>query len=665
MLLVLDNFEQLARDAARLQDLLEGCPRVKLIVTSRVRLGLRAEWSLPLEGMGCPDPEDTDRIDAFDAARLFVKAARRVQPSFAPAADAAAIVDICRLVEGMPLALELAAAWVRVLPCDAIAAELRRGTELLHAADPARGARHAGIDVIFDQSWHYLGSAERKALAWLSVFRGGLTAESARTVAAAPLPVLGALADRSLLRKEGSRLHLHPLVQQLAARRFDDDLARVAAHDAHAAHFLALLGQLRGAVQRGEREALQRVDAEFENCRAAWRWSAQRGHVEPLAGAAATLLDYCDHRGRLEDGLSMLQHALDAPAALADRPLHALLTSRLAHLQYRLDRYAEAQATASRALEASRLIPRGPDAVPEPGASRTRQRAARAQSLVVLGACALRLGQLDDARRCFRQAQRLAASGTDPHRSAALLDNMALVEKAAGRYEEALRLSNASLLEYRRMGHAAGEALCLNNLGTQLVDQGDYVQGEARLREALALCERHGIATTRTLVLANFTELAIKTGDLDAAQRHGARALDAAKATGNRFVAAWLRQQLAHIAVLHGDGNEARAQLAESLAAQGFGRASLLLNGAICFARLLAAEGRREAARQVLTFAIAAPGMAPLQRDEALALLAEWGGPACDWPGWTLDELTHRIVAERDVQHAPLIAGLRGGVQVA
>ena len=277
VLLVLDNFEHLATDASILNRLLDACSRLKFIVTSRVRLGLATELLLPLEGLPCPEVEDQDRFEAFDAVRLFVQAAQRVEPALVPAVEAASIVDICKQVEGLPLALELAAAWTRVLPCDAIATELRQGTALLQAVDAAQPARHASIDVVFDQSWRLLGAIERDALARLSVFHGGFSPEAARTVAGALLPVLGALADKSLLRKDGSRIYLHPLVQQLAAARLDDGPAHATTQAAHAAYFHRLLAQLQSKAAAGERTALQTIDVEFENCRRAWAWSIKHG----------------------------------------------------------------------------------------------------------------------------------------------------------------------------------------------------------------------------------------------------------------------------------------------------------------------------------------------------------------------------------------------------
>ena len=177
MLLVLDNFEQLAAGASMLDRLLQACARLKIIVTSRSRLGVASEWLLPVEGLPCPEVEDEDRVEAFDAVRLFVKAARRVAPTLNVTAEAAAIGEICRRVEGLPLALEFAAAWTRVLSCEAIAAELRQGSTLLRDAAAAHPARHASIDVVFDDSWRRLSGPERGALSRLSVFRGGFSPE--------------------------------------------------------------------------------------------------------------------------------------------------------------------------------------------------------------------------------------------------------------------------------------------------------------------------------------------------------------------------------------------------------------------------------------------------------------------------------------------------------
>ena len=353
VLLVLDNFEHLVADASILDRLIQACARLKIIVTSRVRPALAIEWLLPLEGLPCPEIEDQDRFEAFDAVRLFVQAAQRVEPALVPAVEAASIVDICQQVEGLPLALELAAAWTRVLSCEAIAVELRQGTQLLHAVDPAHPARHASLEVVFDHSWQLLTATERDALSRLSVFRGGFSAETARAIAAAPLPVLGALADKSLLRKDDKRIFMHPLVQQLAAGRLTDG-ARAATESTHALYFLRWMAQLAGAARNGDREVLQQLDVEFENVRVAWHWAAANGQIDVLMGSTQTLFSFCVHRGRFAEGLALLRAGIESHSSHLNPRFEPLLSSFEAHLEYQLTRYNDAEATATRALAASR-----------------------------------------------------------------------------------------------------------------------------------------------------------------------------------------------------------------------------------------------------------------------------------------------------------------------
>ena len=654
MLLVLDNFEQLAAGAPMVGALLEACPRLKVIVTSRVRLAVAGEWLLPLEGLACPEAEDQDRVEAFDAARLFVNAARRVQPGLLPAAEAAAIVEICRAVEGLPLALELAAAWPRVLSCAAIAAELRRGTELLRAVDASRPARQRSVEFVFEQSWRLLSASEQDALARLSVFRGGFTIDAARAVAAAAIPVLGALADKSLLRKDDARLNFHPLVQQLAALRLPAGEARASTERAHAQYYQRLLAQLRRPVENGDAGALAQLEAEFENCRVAWRWSIQHGAADALAGGAPALFHFCDHRSRFEEGLALLGEARAAAAARERPALAALLAAAMAHLEYRLDRYAAAEAGANEALALAREAGDHP---------------ALAQCLQVLGSCALRLGRYADASRLSARARQHALSAADPRKAAANLYNQSLAEKSMGHYDEALRLSLQALAQQRRLGDVVGEALSLNNLGVLYFVRREYQAAGEHLRAGLAVCDEHGLSSTRMYTLANLTEHAVITRDTDAAARYAGRTLTIAESAGNRAIVSWMKLQCAHIALQRGDLADARAQLCDSVRiATAIARPALQLEGVCCLAEILLAQGEAGCARQVLAYAVAHPSIAAPEKDAVRGRLDDWPGPAEPlpaWPGMTLDELVERIVVESGIAYGALIALLRGGAQPA
>ena len=644
-LLVLDNFEHLTAHAELLESLLGACPGLRLLVTSRARLGTRSEQVLSLEGLPWPEAGDEDRIEAFDAVRFFVKAAQRVEPALVPDIEAGAIAEICRRVEGLPLALELAAAWTRVMSCAAIAERLREGSEILRSAQPGQPARHSSMDVVFESSWRLLTAAEREALCRLSVFRGGLSPDAARDIARAPAPILAALVDKSLLRKEQGRLHLHALLHRLAGERLQASGEADATRQAHAAWYLRLLARMRDDVESGAREALRTLDAEFLNVRAAWGFAVRHGMADAASRAVPAMLAYFDHRQRHFDGRALLADGVDSPAARDTSFAHCALAG-LAHLEYRLERYAEGEAAATRALAEA-------------------QGAARLQALKVLGACCLRQGRLGEAKRWYEQALQHSPARVDPRSAAAMMDNLALVEKGLGRYRESMRLSQRALIEYRQIEDAAGEALCLNNLGALCLDRGDYASAAPYLRDGLALCERQGLVSTRTLVLVNLIELGLKTGDLAAAESAADRAADVVAASGNPFLEAWLALQRAILFARRGTLTEARATLAAAMqSALRIGSPLLTFSALHTFAEILAAQGEPQSARRVLTFCMAQPAVDANVRNQFQASLDAL--PAADpddspWPV-DLEELLQRVILERDVAHAPLIAQLRGTV---
>ena len=549
----------------------------------------------------------------------------------------------------MPLALELAAAWTRVLPCEAIAAELRQGTELLRATSTDHLARHASIDLVFDQSWRLLTALERDVLSRLSVFRRGFSVEAARSVAGASLPVLGALADKSLLRKDEARIVLHPLVQQLAAARLGDGEARASTEAAHGLYFHRLLAQLRRAVEYGDREALRQVNAEFANCRTAWHWAIAHERTDLLAMSALTLMRYCDNGGRFHEGLSLLRAAIESLPAHADPRVRPLLLSSAANLECRLDRYSDAHATAAQALTATRA---------------TRDHDARLLCLKVLGVSSLFGGRYGDARRYLKQALQHSPASTDPRNAAGVLQNLALIEKALGQYDEALQMNMQALVQYRILGDVACEALCLNNLGAVHFNRGDCESAAMHLESGLALCERHGLLNTRGMILCVLTDVSIKTGDFDQAHACAERAIEVAAQTGSPTLKSLLEMQLTRIAVQRGDLGGARGHLQASLeVATATGLPSYQLAGLARLAEILEAQGEEGCACRILAFAVEHPAIDPADRAEMRGRLAQRGistNALPAWPGLELEPLVHRVVAETPIAYAPLIALLRG-----
>jgi tetratricopeptide (TPR) repeat protein len=542
------------------------------------------------------------------------------------------------------------------MSCEAIAAELRQGTELLRAVDASHPARHSSVEFVFEQSWRLLTSAERQALARLSVFRGGFTVEAARAVAAAPLPVVAALVDKSLLRKDDSRLGLHPLVQQFAAVRLADRAELDATQAAHAAYFLRLLTQLRPAIAAGERAALQAVDADFENCRRAWLRAIAQPRSDEARRSAKALLDFCDVRGRFAESLALFSAAADSALAAADPVFRAQTRSQLAHVLYRLDRYDEARAMARTALR-------------EAGKG---ERETRRQALTVQATCALRRGRLAEARSLFQKVLDVTIPETHAATLAATLDHLALVEKGMGNFDEALRLGLQALAQHRNLGKPAAEALCLSNLGSLHLARHEDAAAMECLNAGLAICEREGFVQTSQYILSNLTEASLNLGDLAAAERYARRTLESALASDHRALVGAARFNLARIAAKRGDLGAARAGLGEGTGVVlPLGIPVLKFEALVCFAEILQAQGLADRARQVLHFAAEHPAATPGVRTQLRALLEdarERDGKRDDSSGWPtlgLDELLQRIVAEGAVAYASLLGAPRDSPQAA
>ncbi|HEX8683230.1 MAG TPA: BTAD domain-containing putative transcriptional regulator, partial [Ardenticatenaceae bacterium] len=324
MLLLLDNFEHLMDGADLLTEILQEAPGVKLLVTSRERLNLLGEWLFEVQGLPVPQNGHDATEEESSALMLFVQSARRVRSGFAlTAAERPHVVRICQLVEGMPLGIELAAAWARVLPAAEIAQEIERNIDFLAASTRDTPSRHRSMRAIFDHSWSLLSDEESLALARLSLFRGGFRREAAQTVADAPLPMLAALGDKSLLRRVSSgRYDMHELVRQYALEKLNASGDLDAIRDRYLAYYSNFVAeaapQLQGAQQVGW---LEQLEQELDNLRAAFEWSfatnppAPPERVEGGLRAAASIYRFWQGRGHLVEGRMWLERGVYHPAA--------------------------------------------------------------------------------------------------------------------------------------------------------------------------------------------------------------------------------------------------------------------------------------------------------------------------------------------------------------
>jgi len=309
-LIVLDNYEHLL-DGASVATTLAAVPHVHVLVTSREPLQVPNEHVFQIAGLvypqrGSPAPD-------YEAGRLFVRAVQRLFPDYAPsAADAAAIAQICAAVDGSPLGILLAAAWIDVLTPAEIAAEIQCSLQILENNLPSVPARQGSIRAVFEATWQRLGTDLRQVLMQLAVFRGGFTRDAAQRVTQANLRDLQALVGKALITRDlDGRMTMHELLRQYGEERLVETGHYDAARDAHSDYYLAFL-QTREMDVKGARqhEALQEIDVDFENVRAAWSWAVQSGRLARLDDSVECLYWYCDMRHREPESYTLLQSAL-------------------------------------------------------------------------------------------------------------------------------------------------------------------------------------------------------------------------------------------------------------------------------------------------------------------------------------------------------------------
>ena len=321
-LLVLDNFEHLLDARDLLTQVIEQAPQVELLTTSRERVHVQSEWVLDLDGLA----NGSGNGNAGDSAAvsLFVDRARQVDGAYVLTDGERPHVErVCRLVDGMPLGIELAAAWASTLPCGEIADEIERNLGFLETTMHDVPERHRSLRAAFDQSWRLLSDDERRMFSRLAVFRGSFARDAAAAVAGAGMPELHGLVSKSLVRRAGlGRFELHELLRQYAGERLVANQAELAdVRESHARFYLGMLGSRTEALQ-GEHmmEARDELRVEVDNVRAAAEWAVTDWNAEDARGVLSSLYVFLFAHG-WHEGVKTFAQLIDALEFSREGPL--------------------------------------------------------------------------------------------------------------------------------------------------------------------------------------------------------------------------------------------------------------------------------------------------------------------------------------------------------
>lgn len=519
LLVVLDNFEHLLASggAAQVSELLRQAPALKLLVTSRERLNLQGEWLLEVGGLDLPPPgELAPDPQAYSATRLFLQAAERAWPAARQSlseTDRRSVARIGRLVEGMPLALELAADWVRVLRLAEIVAEIEQSLQFLEADTRDLPERHRSLWAVCDHSWALLSPAEQAVYRRLAIFRGGFTRAAAEQVAGATLARLAALAGKSLLhRTPAGRYELHELLRQYAAARLaeahETETVAVRHRDYYQSRLIHADDILWGAMEVAQ---LERLEVEQENLRAALLWSEAHADSEAYLRLVNGLITFWFVRADYGEGRRWLESAVarGAGASSEARAVANLGAGALAQLQ---GDYASAKAL----LEASLALRR-------------------------------ELGQ-------------------ERHAAWALL-HLGRVALLQGEFDRAVTIYHETVATFRQIAYPPGIANALLYLGMALYYQGQPAQAESLLAESLPMLRKANDAWAVARALFGLGKAALHRGELARAMDLLQESLRMARERRDRGQMAECVEAIAFVAGARGQGAEAARLLgaAESL----------------------------------------------------------------------------------------------------
>jgi predicted ATPase/DNA-binding SARP family transcriptional activator len=532
LLLILDNFEHLLGGATLVSAIAEAAPQVTVLVTSRERLNLRDEHQYLLRGLAVADD------DATAALRLFVKRAQRVLPGFAiEPANRAAVLRICRLVDGIPLGIELAATWIEALSPAEIAAEIAQNLDFLAAEWRDLPERQRSMRAVFDWSWQHLSEAERQVLARLAVFRGGFTRQAAQAVAKASLPVLTRLLHKALIQpcaanEAPGRYEQHELLRQYAdeqLQRRPGEAAVTAAR--HVAFYLELAERGSAMASNDEHEAwLAQVARDHDNIRAALAYtllapagSARGGSDGPERSEAAprstelglrlagAVWPFWQRHCYLNEGREWIERLLARAGEGAVAPVvraNALYGAGwLAHDQ---DDFPSADAFFSAGLALDQAL------------GKTGR---VAQVLAHRGIMARGQGQFAEAITLVEASLALARGAEDLAGMAYALFRLGVIVRECGQFVRAVAIYEECRTAYRTLGDRRGEAFCLLGFADIARDQGDAATVHAYSTEALVLGRAIRQPWVAGFALNNLALAALMEGDLERATALGEEAL--------------------------------------------------------------------------------------------------------------------------------------------
>ncbi len=629
LLLVLDNLEHLLTPPPDLvekatspeqaggsvtglvTELLAAAPHIKILVTSREALNVQEAWFHPVEGMSFPNGDGLSfrddesavgsgaaSLEQYDAVQFFVQSAARARVAFSLAAEQTAVLRLCRLVEGMPLAIELAAAWLKVLPVEAIVAEIERGLDILTSRQQNVPKRHRSMRVILEQSWQLLTAHEQEIFQRLSVFRGGFSPAAAQAVANASLLDLATFVDKSLLQAGSTgRYHIHELLRQYAAERLAEAPERVAeTYEAHCTYYANFLQQHADALRGGQqRQAAATIAAEHDNVWAAWGWALKTLKLTEIESLAMPLQGLFQLQSRYLEGAMAWEEAYQRLTSVeATDPVRLTLIHVIIWWGWmlirlgRLDR-AEAVLQQCRDLYRQLDIPSVPGFGTDPG--------------LPLSLIATIRGDYATAHEYGEQA--LRESETHQHKANLCLAHYAVASVAFGQgdHQAARQSAQRAYALAQQREDRWFMAYCLNLLGEIALALGNVTIAQHHVDASYRLRQEFNDPEGMAVALNHLGKIALQQKRYEQAQQLYQKSLDLYQNIFDKGGLARAYLGLGAVASRQGDGQRAQQQLLQALQLAAEIQFVPLIYSILCaIGELLLKSSRPEYGLKVLAF---------------------------------------------------------------
>ncbi len=514
MLLVLDNFEHVLDGKQLVSDILARAPQIKILVTSRERLLLPSEMVYDLQGMAIPVTDAVSQIEDYSALLLFEHIAHKLDWRFTLKDEQVPhVIRICRLVEGNPLAIEMAAAWVRVLSCREIADELTRNYALLEATLGHIPTRHQSMQVVFDYSWNLLTETERHIFQQISVFRGGFQREAAQQITGATLTTLLSLVDKSLLQFDShERYHLHELLRQFSQGKLEQNPESVReVHDQHCNYFVNFLNEREMQLVTYDiaSPTVAAVHADLDNIRAMWDWAIDQRHYREMERATEGLYHYYRIREAWRDATTIFQKAVTEVEAAERFPQQDTLLARLLSILSILANFCSlrdlGQETAQRGLALARTL---------------ELPIVEARCLDTIGNNAIIHGRYAEACQHLAAGVACFATGDETYEIQFVRLRLGYAYHQFGDYDRARACYHQLIFTDNQRNMDGLAAWGLDHLGHLENFLGNYAAGRQYFTEAVAIFERFGWSMGVISASKGVAEACCGLGQFDSARHY-------------------------------------------------------------------------------------------------------------------------------------------------